>query len=215
MLTTLFFVITDFKTIKVPVPVVPAETDLLAELIYFVGLVAPVFAVVIFAVWLWQRPTRPTVAKPEYWMLVDGSNVMHWQDNAPSLHPVREVVEKLTGLGYVPGIVFDANAGWKLLGRYLHDGELARLLGVEDRQVLVVPKGTQADPYLLETAREFEANLVASGYQVSRTIGPNGAVTLLTNGGKRYAIYTATSTGESSAQVTLAGQKLSKIRLTP
>ena len=162
MLTTLFFVITDLKTIKVPVPVVPAETDLLAELIYFVGLVAPVFAVVIFAVWLWQRPTRPTVAKPEYWMLVDGSNVMHWQDNAPSLHPVREVVEKLTGLGYVPGIVFDANAGWKLLGRYLHDGELARLLGVEDRQVLVVPKGTQADPYLLETAREFEAKIVTN-----------------------------------------------------
>lgn len=162
MLTTLFFVITDFKTIKIPVPVVPAETDLLAELTYFVGLVAPVFAVVIFAVWLWQRPTRPIVAKPEYWMLVDGSNVMHWQDKAPSLHPVREVVEKLTGLGYVPGIVFDANAGWKLQGRYLHDGELARLLGVEDRQVLVVPKGTQADPYLLETAREFEAKIVTN-----------------------------------------------------
>lgn len=162
MLTTLFFVITDFKTIKVPEPVVPAETDLLAELIYFASLVAPVFAVVIFAVWLWQRPTRPTLAKPEYWILVDGSNVMHWQDNAPSLHPVREVVEKLTGLGYVPGIVFDANAGWKLQGRYLHDGELARLLGVEDRQVLVVPKGTQADPYLLETAREFEAKIVTN-----------------------------------------------------
>lgn len=162
MLTTLFFVITDFKTIKVPVPVVPAETDVLAELFYFLGLVAPVFAAVIFAVWLWQRPTRPTVSKLEYWILVDGSNVMHWQDNAPSLHPVRKVVEKLTELGYMPGIVFDANAGWKLQGRYLHDGELARLLGVEDRQVLVVPKGTQADPYLLETAREFEAKIVTN-----------------------------------------------------
>ena len=41
--------------------------------------------------------------------------------------------------------VFDANAGWKLAGRYLHDGDLARILGLEERQVLVVPKGAQAD----------------------------------------------------------------------
>ena len=81
---------------------------------------------------------------------------------------------------------------------------------------IVTDKGSRYVNFAAQlTAREFEANLVASGYQVSRTIGPNGAVTLLTNGGKRYAIYTATSTGESSAQVTLAGQKLSKIRLTP
>ena len=59
-------------------------------------------------------------------------------------------------------MVFDANAGWKLAGRYLHDSDLARLLGLEPRQVLVVPKGTQADSYLLETAREFGVRIVTN-----------------------------------------------------
>ena len=72
------------------------------------------------------------------------------------------MILRLTGLGYVPGIVFDANAGWKLQGRYLREAELAWLLGVEDRQVLVVPKGTQADPYLIETARKFGAKIVTN-----------------------------------------------------
>jgi Zc3h12a-like Ribonuclease NYN domain len=99
---------------------------------------------------------------PEDWILVDGSNVMHWQDNTPQLAPVLLVIEHLKALGYVPGIVFDANAGWKLMDRYLHDGDFARLLAVEKRQVLVVPKGTQADPFLLETAKEFGARIVTN-----------------------------------------------------
>ena len=87
---------------------------------------------------------------------------MHWQDNRPNLDPVRAVVRQLINLGHVPGVVFDANAGWKLMGRYLHDGDFARLLGLETRQVLVVPKGTQADPFLLQTAREFGARIVTN-----------------------------------------------------
>ena len=95
-------------------------------------------------------------------MLVDGSNVMHWQDGGPNLTPVKRVVERLANLGYVPGVVFDANAGWKLKGRYIHDGEFSRLVGIEKRQVLVVEKGTQADPFLLQTAREFGARIVTN-----------------------------------------------------
>jgi hypothetical protein len=48
------------------------------------------------------------------------------------------------------------------MGRYMHDGDFARLLGLESRQVLVVPKGTQADPFLLQTAREFGARIVTN-----------------------------------------------------
>jgi hypothetical protein len=87
---------------------------------------------------------------------------MHWQDNTPSLETVRKVVDQVRSLGYVPGVVFDANAGWKLSGRYLHDQDFARLLGIEPRQVLVVAKGTQADPFLLQTAREFGARIVTN-----------------------------------------------------
>lgn len=87
---------------------------------------------------------------------------MHWKDNLPDLGPVRQAVGALTAMGYVPAVVFDANAGWKLMGRYLHEGELARLLDVERRQVLVVPKGVQADPYLLATADDFGARIVTN-----------------------------------------------------
>lgn len=112
---------------------------------------------------LLQRPRRTKADHtPENWILVDGSNVMHWQDNSPQLAPVHLVVNELKSLGYVPGVVFDANAGWKLMGRYLHDGDFALLLGLEKRQVLVVPKGTQADPFLLETARDFDARIVTN-----------------------------------------------------
>jgi hypothetical protein len=113
---------------------------------------------------LWTRRPRPTPGPPvdEAWILIDGSNVMHWQDNAPNLVPLAGVVERLKFLGYVPGVIFDANAGWKLQGRYLHDDALARLLGLEARQVLVVPKGAQADPFLLQTARDFGARIVTN-----------------------------------------------------
>ena len=117
-----------------------------------------------FAV-LWWRRSRARGklrAKAEVWVLVDGSNVMHWQDKTANLAPVKAVVAQLADLGYVPGVVFDANAGWKLQGRYLHDSAFARLLGLETRQVLVVEKGTQADPFLLKTAREFGARIVTN-----------------------------------------------------
>lgn len=127
----------------------------------FLSLLAASLIVVFLVLW-GRRKVPPKTTDEEAWILVDGSNVMHWQDNTPAIAPLTGVIMRLTGLGYVPGIVFDANAGWKLQGRYLRDSELAWLLGVEDRQVLVVPKGTQADPYLLETAREFGAKIVTN-----------------------------------------------------
>lgn len=124
-------------------------------------LIAVALAVVFLVLWT-RRRVRAKPVTDEAWILIDGSNVMHWQDNAPALAPLNGVILRLTGLGYVPGIVFDANAGWKLQGRYLRDAELAWLLGLEERQVLVVPKGSQADPFLLQTAREFGVRIVTN-----------------------------------------------------
>lgn len=116
--------------------------------------------VLLFRLWRGLRSgPRPL---PEDWVLIDGSNVMHWLDNTPRLETVRTVADLVRARGYVPGVVFDANAGWKLAGRYLHDGDFARLLGLEERQVLVVAKGTPADPFLLATAREFGARIVSN-----------------------------------------------------
>jgi hypothetical protein len=128
----------------------------------FLLVIAAALVAVFLILWKGRRSARTVETADESWVLIDGSNVMHWQDRTPSLDPVKAVVAQLIAQGYVPGIVFDANAGWKLMGRYLHDGEFARLLGLEDRQVLVVPKGTQADPFLLQTAREFGARIVTN-----------------------------------------------------
>jgi len=128
----------------------------------FVALIVAALLAVFLVLWTRRRRAQAGPTATEAWILVDGSNVMHWQDGVPALHPLTAVVARLKGLGYVPGVVFDANAGWKLQGRYLHDDALARLLGVEARQVLVVPKGSQADPFLLQTAREFGVRIVTN-----------------------------------------------------
>lgn len=59
-------------------------------------------------------------------------------------------------------MVFDANAGWKLFGRYMDDGDLAHLMHLPREQVFVVPKETQADPFLLEAARDHRARIVTN-----------------------------------------------------
>lgn len=110
-----------------------------------------------------RKPGRPhalqAVAKAR-WILVDGSNVMHWRDEVPMIGTVAEVVRDLATRGFSPGVVFDANVGHKTAGRYQDDAELARLLGLPKDRVLVVPRGTQADQYLLNSARDLNARVV-------------------------------------------------------
>jgi hypothetical protein len=93
---------------------------------------------------------------------VDGSNVMHWAGDPPSIAPLRAVVRKIAVEGYTPGVVFDANAGYLLEGRYRHDGDMARLRGLPLDQVFVVNKGTQADATVLEAARNTQARVVTN-----------------------------------------------------
>lgn len=133
------------------------------ETYFLLAFLAAALVATFLVLWIRRgRSRRATEAASENWVLVDGSNVMHWQDGVADLNPVKAVTSTLISLGYVPGVVFDANAGWKLAGRYMHDADLDRLLGLETRQVLVVAKGTQADPFLLQTAREFGARIVTN-----------------------------------------------------
>lgn len=95
-------------------------------------------------------------------VIVDGSNVMHWKGGSPDLATVRLVVDQLTGKGFAPGVVFDANAGYLLTGKYQHDGALGRALGLHEDRVMVVPKGTPADPAILTAARDMKARVVTN-----------------------------------------------------
>lgn len=101
------------------------------------------------------RPKRRPV-------ILDGSNVMYWRDETPDLDTLRAVLAHVTSLGMRPGVVFDANAGYLLFGGYKHDRAFGRALGLPTDRVMVVPKGTPADPMILTAARELGAQIVTN-----------------------------------------------------
>ena len=104
---------------------------------------------------------RAPPAKPK-WILVDGSNVMYWRDRTPQLDALRAVIGHLTAQGYTPGVVFDANAGYLIAGKYQHHGAMGALLGLPEDRVMVVGKGEPADTVLLAAARDLGAQIVTN-----------------------------------------------------
>lgn len=107
------------------------------------------------------RRTWHTKARPK-WVVVDGSNVMHWQDETPRIEPLREVLDHLARAGMTAGVVFDANAGYLVAGKYQHDHAFGRMLGLPEDRIMVVPKGTPADPTILTIARDLGARVVTN-----------------------------------------------------
>jgi len=96
------------------------------------------------------------------WAVIDGSNVMHWRGGSPSLAPLRDTVATLTARGFRTLIVFDANAGHVLAGRYLSGPALAARIGVRRGRVIVVDKGSAADPVILACARRLGARVITN-----------------------------------------------------
>ena len=122
----------------------------------FLGLIAlALLGVLLLLFWLRGRPKRPEA-------VVDGSNVMFWLDNTPRLDPVSQVLRQLDEQGYKVGVIFDANAGYKLFGRPTNDAHMSNHLRMSASRVMVVPKGVQADPYLLTYARDNGAIIVSN-----------------------------------------------------
>lgn len=95
-------------------------------------------------------------------VVIDGSNVMHWNGEVPRLATLRDVIAALRVQGYQTGIIFDANAGYKLGDRYLDDRDFAKLLNMANEHVLVVPKGEPADSTILAAAREMDAKIITN-----------------------------------------------------
>lgn len=131
----------------------------LSDLILIAGPASVASLWLLFRGWR-ARPAR-TPVWPN-WIVVDGSNVMHWDGETPRIETVRAVVRHLERQGFTPGVVFDANAGYLLEGRYCHDHAFGRLLGLPTDRVLVVNKGTPADPAILQAARDLGAPIVTN-----------------------------------------------------
>lgn len=105
-----------------------------------------------------QEKSRPI----PLWVVVDGSNVLHWKNNEPRIETLREVVDYLTEQGFTPGVMFDANAGYLVSGKYKHDRSFATWLGLPEDRIMVVPTGTPADPAILTAARDLGARVVTN-----------------------------------------------------
>lgn len=132
--------------VAIPGSPLPDEVLTLAVLLGIAGLVR---------VLLVRSPRRR-------YIVLDGSNLMHWQDNQPRLASVRAVIDRVQAQGYRPVVWFDANAGYLIGDRWLGPRDLSRRLGLPMRQVFVAPRGVPADPLLLEGARRLGAPVVTN-----------------------------------------------------
>jgi hypothetical protein len=94
-------------------------------------------------------------------VLVDGSNVLHWREGTPDLQTVGAVLRRLEAEALEPVVVFDANAGYKVEGRWMGEAEMSRRLGLPRDRVIVAHKGTPADPILLDLAARTGAVIVS------------------------------------------------------
>ena len=105
---------------------------------------------------------RPRRRDNRAWVIVDGSNVIHWRNGTPQLDTLAEVLDALSAQGLSPGVIFDANVGYKISTRYMDDAELAKFLKLPVDRVLVVRKGTPADQVILKSARDLGARIVTN-----------------------------------------------------
>lgn len=96
------------------------------------------------------------------WVVIDGSNVMHWGDGRPSMAALSAVLGEVQRVGLTPLLWFDANAGYELAGRYMNETALSRALGLAREQVRVAPKGTPADPLILRDAVALQTGVITN-----------------------------------------------------
>ena len=95
-------------------------------------------------------------------IVIDGSNVMYWKGKNPQIEPVRDVLRRLNSRGFEAGVMFDANAGYLVADRYLRHQDFGELLNLPEDRVLVAPKGSPADGYILTAARDLGARIVSN-----------------------------------------------------
>lgn len=133
-----------------------ADTNLL----FVLGLFSAVAAIVLLL--RAALAGLPAAQKAGPWVVIDGSNVMYWRDERPSLVPLQQVVAAVEKAGFRPMIWFDANVGYKLGNHYMGEAELSQALSLARSQIRMAPKGTPADALLLEHAAKLGTGVVSN-----------------------------------------------------
>ncbi len=116
-------------------------------------------AILLTLIGLSARQTKITSAER---IIVDGSNVMFWDNGQPSLQTVAKVVAELQRRGFAPHVYFDANVGYKVSGRHMDEVAIAKAVKLPVPQVCIVTGGEPADPHLLNDAQTLGARVVSN-----------------------------------------------------
>ncbi len=111
---------------------------------------------------LGQRGRTPASdTPPPNAIVLDGSNVMHWNGD-PSAKVLSRVLRDLEKKGLTPIVFFDANVGYKLGDQYMDEARLGRLIKLPPEQICVVAKGVVADEMLLAFAAHHGLRVVSN-----------------------------------------------------
>lgn len=129
-------------------------------ILYWVMAIIAAVAAITLASLYRRRRTKPkrirksTNAKPNgRRIVIDGTNVMYWDDDTPLLDTLRTVVDYLAQREITPIVFLDASSRHHLKDTSLTERGFARALGIPRQQVMVCPAGTEADIFILKFAK--------------------------------------------------------------
>jgi hypothetical protein len=95
-------------------------------------------------------------------MVLDGTNVMYWEDETARLDTLRAVVDYLMQREITPIVFLDASSRHHLKNTSLNERGFARALGVSQKQVMVCPAGTEADVFILKFAKQEDLPILSN-----------------------------------------------------
>lgn len=137
----------------------PGETA--APLFLLAAVTASAALILLLRAMIGPRRKAPPPRRQD-WVVIDGSNVMFWQEGVPRLATVAAVVGEVKRAGLKPIVWFDANVGYRVADRHMGPRDLSRALGLPRAQVRIAPSGTPADPLLLKEAADLGTGVITN-----------------------------------------------------
>lgn len=112
-----------------------------------------ILGVVLLLVFLWlQRGPGKAPRSSKRQIAVDGTNVMFWRNETAQLATLQIVLKRLRHEGFDPVVFLDASSRHHVGDKSLNERKFAQVLGLTENRIMVVPKGTEADAFILEYA---------------------------------------------------------------
>lgn len=93
--------------------------------------------------------------------IVDGSNVMHWDQQTPKIETLQAVLDLMVARKQTPHVVFDRNAGFKLTGKPASIAKIRNLIA-RDVNMEYCPPSEPADISIIDLALDLGAPIVSN-----------------------------------------------------